>query len=73
MGKWAEKARSLVVSLPLLMTNSEVVTNHWGFGEDHFSELEISDRTDGLCSRFVDIQRDTTTLLDYRSRCAMYE
>lgn len=50
-----------------------VVTNHWGFGEDHFSELEIWDRIDGLCSKFVDIQRDTTTLLDYRSRCAMYE
>ena len=41
VGEWAEKARSLVVSLPLLMTNSEVVTNHWGFGEDHFTELEI--------------------------------
>jgi hypothetical protein len=59
--------------LLVFIIDSEVVTNHWGFGEDHFSELEISDKVDGLCSRFVDIQRGSTTLLDYRSRCAMYE
>jgi hypothetical protein len=41
--------------LLVFIIDSEVVTNHWGFGEDHFSELEISDRVNGLCSRFVDI------------------
>jgi hypothetical protein len=41
--------------LLVFIIDSEVVTNHWGFGEDHFSELGISDRVDGLYSRFVDI------------------
>lgn len=35
VGEWSEKARSLLVSGPLLV--AEGLPYHWGFREDHFS------------------------------------